>query len=48
MFQPLNPGLPGDPSYSAGQASALALSPDGKTLLVLTSGYNRVFGPDGQ
>jgi YVTN family beta-propeller protein len=27
---------------------ATALSPDGRTLAVLTSGYNRTFGPDGK
>ncbi|HXV00443.1 MAG TPA: hypothetical protein VG166_08090 [Caulobacteraceae bacterium] len=48
IFQSLNPDLPGDPAYTAGQASALALSPDGRTLLVLTSGFNRVFGSDGK
>jgi DNA-binding beta-propeller fold protein YncE len=47
IFQALNPDLPGDPTFTAGQASALALSPDGKTLLILTSGFNRNFGPDG-
>jgi DNA-binding beta-propeller fold protein YncE len=46
IFQPLNPDLPGDPAFTAGQASALALSPDGKTLLILTSGFNRTFGTD--
>jgi DNA-binding beta-propeller fold protein YncE len=46
-FEALNPHLPGLPNYTAGQASALALSPDGKTLLVLTSGFNRMFGADG-
>ena len=39
-FQPLNPGLADNPSYTVGQAVTTALSPDGKTLLVLTSGYN--------
>jgi DNA-binding beta-propeller fold protein YncE len=48
IFQPLNPDLPGDPTFTAGQASALALSPDGRTLLILTSGFNRMFGPDGK
>ncbi len=47
VFQALDPALPGDPTFRAGQASALALSPDGKVLLVLTSGFNRTFGPDG-
>ena len=48
VFQTLNPDLPGVPDYTAGQASAVALSPDGKTLLVLTSGFNRLLGPDGK
>jgi len=48
LFQPLNPDLPGDPAFTAGQASAMALSPDGRTLLILTSGFNRNFGPDGK
>src|SRR5271165_2603043 len=36
----LNPGLTDNPSYIAGQPSSTAVSPDGNTLLVLTSGYN--------
>src|SRR5581483_7134847 len=44
----LNPNLPDLPDFTAGQASAMALSPDGTTLLVLTSGYNRNVGPDGK
>jgi len=47
VFEKLNPGLPDLPDYTAGQAVSTALSPDGKTLLVLTSGYNRVNGPNG-
>ena len=47
MFQQLNPDLPGLPDHTAGQAVSTALSPDGQTLLVLTSGYNRVNGPNG-
>jgi DNA-binding beta-propeller fold protein YncE len=47
VFETLNPHLSDLPNYTAGQASALALSPDGKTLLVLTSGFNRMFGADG-
>jgi DNA-binding beta-propeller fold protein YncE len=39
-FQPLNPGLASDPSFTVGQAVTTAVSPDGKTLLILTSGYN--------
>ena len=39
-FQPLNPGLVSDPGFTVGQAVTTAISPDGKTLLILTSGYN--------
>jgi YVTN family beta-propeller protein len=39
-FQALNPGLADNPQYTAGQAVQTALSPDKKTLVVLTSGYN--------
>jgi YVTN family beta-propeller protein len=39
-FQGLNPGLGNYPNFLAGQAVATAVSPGGKTLLVLTSGYN--------
>ncbi len=48
IFQPLNPDLPDDPAFTAGQAAAVALSPDGRTLLILTSGFNRTFGPNGE
>jgi DNA-binding beta-propeller fold protein YncE len=41
-FKPLNPGLNDNPLYTAGQAVTGVVSPDGKTLLVLTSGYNLV------
>ena len=47
VFQPLNPDLPNLPAYTAGQASNLALSPDGRTLLILTTGYNRTNAPNG-
>lgn len=40
VFQPLNPNLSFDPAFTAGQAVTAAISPDGKTLLILTSGYN--------
>ncbi|OYW10720.1 MAG: hypothetical protein B7Z59_06355, partial [Acidiphilium sp. 37-67-22] len=36
VFTTLNPGLADNPSYVAGQAISTAVSPDGKTLLVLT------------
>jgi hypothetical protein len=48
IFQPLNPELSQFPDHLAGQASALALSPDGRTLLIATSGYNLMFGDDGK
>src|SRR6266404_5366403 len=47
LFQRLNPDLPTQPDFVAGQAVATATSPDGGTLLVLTSGYNRNNGPTG-
>ena len=46
-FEPLNPGLLDKPEYLAGQAVTSVVSPDGKTLLVLTSGYNLVDSPAG-
>jgi DNA-binding beta-propeller fold protein YncE len=48
LFQPLDPELPGLPDFRAGQASAASLSPDGRTLLILTSGFNKMSGPDGK
>ena len=39
-FQALNPGLSFDPSFTVGQAVSTAISPNGNTLLILTSGYN--------
>ena len=41
-LQFLNPDLPGMREFLADHPIATALSPDGNTLLVLTSGYNRV------
>ena len=47
-FEPLNPELPYDPAFPAGQswlashAVTTVVSPDHRTLLILTSGYNRV------
>ncbi len=41
-FQTLNPGLKAFPNYVAGGAVTTVVSPDKKTLLVLTSGYNRM------
>src|SRR5690348_10020244 len=48
FYVPLNPGLADFPNYVAGQPVTTALSPDGKTLLVLTSGYNRMNDVSGR
>src|SRR4029077_17680327 len=32
----------------AGQAAGVSTSPDGRMLAILTSGFNRFFGPDGK
>jgi len=42
-FARLNPGLRAFPRYTAGQAVTTVTSPDGKTLLILTSGFNQLF-----
>ncbi len=47
-FVPLNPELSGMPSFVAGQPVTTAVSPDGATLLVLTSGYNRMDDASGR
>jgi DNA-binding beta-propeller fold protein YncE len=49
-FEPLVPGaavLPQYPNWQVGQAVTTVVSPDGHTLLILTSGYNRIFQPLG-
>jgi YVTN family beta-propeller protein len=43
QFGPLNLDLLGNPSWRVGHAVTTVVSPDRKTLLVLTSGYNRYF-----
>src|SRR5690242_2144195 len=48
FYVPLNPGLADFPDYVAGQPVTTSLSPDGKTLLVLTSGYNRMNDASGR
>ena len=42
-FEMLNPDLSDNPAWLAGQAVTTVVSPDHKTLLVLTSGYNRFY-----
>ena len=42
-FEPMNPNLTANPSWLAGHAVTTAVSPDGRTLLVLCSGLNVVF-----
>ena len=42
VFSKLNPGLKDFPDYTVGQAVKTVLSPDGNTLLILTSGFNRL------
>lgn len=46
-FEPLNPMLADNPQYTVGQAVTTVVSPDRKTLLILTSGYNLWSYPDG-
>jgi YVTN family beta-propeller protein len=41
LFQPLNPDLPDRPEFTVDHPITTALSPDGKTLLIVTSGFNR-------
>ncbi len=48
VFHLLDPGLSNRPDFVAGQAVATATSPDGNTLLILTSGYNRNANTAGQ
>ena len=48
QFVPLDTGLiVNDKDWLAGQAVTTVVSPDGKTLLVLTSGFNRVYNAEG-
>lgn len=47
LFTGLNPGLASLPAQLVDHAVTTATSPDGRTLLILTSGYNAVTKPDG-
>jgi DNA-binding beta-propeller fold protein YncE len=45
--QQLNPGLANYPNFVAGEAVKAAVSPDGKTLAILTAGMNSLFDSAG-
>lgn len=45
--QPLNPGLSNYPDFVADQAVKAVLSPDGRTLAVLTGGQNSLYNTSG-
>jgi hypothetical protein len=45
--QVLNPGLANYPNFVAGEAVKEAVSPDGKTLAILTGGMNSLFNSSG-
>jgi len=46
--QPLNPGLANYPNFVAGEAVKAVVSPDGKTLAILTAGMNSLYYPNTQ
>ena len=46
-FEVLNPNLADSAQYVAGQAVSTVVSPNRKTLLILTSGYNLLNAPSG-
>lgn len=48
QFEPLRAGIGPFPDYRADGAAAIAVSPNGREMLVLTSGFNRFNGPDGK
>ncbi len=48
VFTPLNPGLSAFPNALANGAIKTSVSPDGSTLLVMTSGYNLFGNSSGQ
>ena len=47
VSQALNPGLAAYPGFVAGEAVRSQLSPDGKTLAVITAGQNSLYLPNG-
>jgi YVTN family beta-propeller protein len=46
--QELNPGLTNYPNFVAGEAVKAVVSPDGKTLAVLTAGMNSLYYPNNE
>ncbi|MGB8479690.1 MAG: putative Ig domain-containing protein [Acidobacteriaceae bacterium] len=46
QVQQLNPNLADNPAWLATHAATTTISPDGNTMLVMTSGYNRVFNEE--
>lgn len=48
IFSTLRPGLPAHPNFTVGHAVTTAISPDGNTLLILTSGFNIIYDARGQ
>src|SRR5208282_3109508 len=46
-IQKLNPGLAAYPNYEISQIMSATANPDGKTLLVLSSGYNDFYDSKG-
>jgi len=48
QFQTLDPGLPAYPDHRAGMAVTTVASHDGRTLLILTSGFNKMSLPSGK
>ena len=48
VFQYLNPHIPQAPDLTLNGAAAVAVSPDGKRLAILTSGYNAFANADGE
>jgi DNA-binding beta-propeller fold protein YncE len=48
IFQDLNPRLPAAPDIRASRAGLESVSPDGRTLAILTSGWNSHLAADGR
>src|SRR5467141_5395298 len=48
VFQPLIVDLPDYPNHAVDGAQTTAVSPDGKTLLILTSGFNKLRDASGK